>query len=65
MILKVNNFNLKDTVTCGQIFRFIKELDDSYTVILKDRVVNLKLIDNELYVDSNNFDNLENIIKTY
>lgn len=24
--IKVNNFNLKDTVTCGQIFRFIEEM---------------------------------------
>ena len=42
MILKVNNFNLKDTVTCGQIFRF-EELDDnSFDVILSDRVINIK-----------------------
>ena len=42
MKLKVNNFNLKDTITCGQIFRFNEEDDNSYTVILSDRVVNLK-----------------------
>ena len=38
----VKNFNLHDTVTCGQIFRFTVEEDNSYTVILSDRVVNLK-----------------------
>ena len=31
--IKVNNFNLKDTVTCGQIFRFIEE-NDSFIIIL-------------------------------
>ena len=47
MILKVNNFNLKDTVTCGQIFRF-EELDDSsFDIILTDRVINVKQVNNE------------------
>ena len=41
MKLKVNNFNLKDTVTCGQIFRYVEEKDGSYTVILSDRVINI------------------------
>ena len=65
MIIYVNNFNLHDTVTCGQIFRF-KVLDDnSYTVILNDRVVNLKLDGNKLYIDSNNMDNIERVIRDY
>ena len=65
MIIYVNDFNLHDTVTCGQIFRF-KVLDDnSYTVILNDRVVNLKLDGNKLYIDSNNMDNIERVIRDY
>ena len=29
MTIEVNNLNLKDTITCGQIFRFIEEDDNS------------------------------------
>ena len=65
MFIKVNNLNLKDTITCGQIFRFTIEEDDSYTVILPDRVVNLKLDDNKLIIDSNNMDNIEEVIRKY
>ena len=55
--IKVNNFNLKDTVTCGQIFRFIEE-KDSFIIILKDRVVKLKQENDNLYVTSNNEENI-------
>ena len=56
--INVNNLNLKDTITCGQIFRF-KEDNDSYIVILKDRVVRLKYDENTLYVSSNDENNLD------
>lgn len=65
MYIVVDDFNLHDTVTCGQIFRF-KVLDDnSYTVILSDRVVNLKMDGNKLYIDSNNMDNIESVVRKY
>ena len=65
MEIEVKNFNLGDTITCGQIFRFIVEDDNSYTVVLSDRVVNLKMVDNKLIVDSDNYDNLEYVIRHY
>ena len=65
MILKVNNFNIKDTITCGQIFRFEEESNGSFTVILSDRVINIKEEKNNIIVTSNNEDNLENVIKEY
>ena len=65
MVIEVNNFNLHDTVTCGQIFRFREESDCSYTVILSDRVINLKLEGNKLYVLSNNMDNIEFVVRKY
>lgn len=65
MKLKVNNFNLKDTITCGQIFRY-EELDDnSYDVILSDRVINIYQKDNYIYFDSNKLDNLEEVVINY
>lgn len=64
--IKLNNcLDLDNTISCGQIFRYIKELDDSYTVLLSDRVVNIKQENNILLVDSNNMNDLENIIKEY
>ena len=66
-MIKIENtdINLKDTITCGQIFRYIEENDNSYTVLLSDRVVNLKIDNNILYVKSNNENNLDTIIKDY
>ena len=60
-----NNFNLHDTVTCGQIFRFVEESDNSYTIIIKDRVIIVKQDGTYLYVKSNNYDNLESIVLEY
>jgi len=64
-IKNINNLDLDNTITCGQIFRYKQEEDNSYTVILSDRVVNIKYDDNTLFVDSNKLDNLENLIKEY
>lgn len=65
VIDNINNLDLDNTICCGQIFRYEKLEDDSYIVILKDRVVKLKYIDNKLYIDSNNMDNIENVIREY
>mgnify|MGYP004530623487 FL=1 len=65
VIDNINNLDLDNTICCGQIFRYEKLEDDSYIVILKDRVVKLKYIDNKLYVESNNMDNIENVIREY
>ena len=64
-IKDVYNFNLHDTVTCGQIFRFKEEEDNSYTIVIHDRVINIKQEGTNLIVKSNNEDNLESIVKTY
>lgn len=63
--INVNNFNLKDTVTCGQIFRFHQEEDDSYTIVIHDRVINVKQDNEILIVKSDNENMLENIVKEY
>ncbi len=60
-----NNFNLHDTVTCGQIFRFTCEDDNSYTIVIKDRVINIIQNDNRLLVKSNNEENLERVVRKY
>ena len=65
MKIKVSNFNLESTITCGQIFRFNVEEDNSFTVVLSDRVVNLKMDGDFLVVDSNKLDDLDVVIKKY
>lgn len=66
-MIKIENvdINLKDTVTCGQCFRYFINEDDSYTMILSDRVINIKQDNENLVIESNNEDNLENIIRNY
>ena len=65
-MLKIkNNFDLKSTITCGQIFRFIVEEDGSFTVIIKDRVINLKEDGDFIIVKSDKEENLEKVIYDY
>ena len=65
IVIKNTDINLKDTITCGQIFRYEIEKDNSYTVILSDRVVNLKKENNNLLVTSNDENNLKNVVTNY
>ncbi len=64
MKIKVNNFNLKDTLLSGQCFRVFEE-DSNFIVILNDRVINIKEIDDELIINSNNEEDLESTIVNY
>lgn len=63
-ILK-KDINLYDTLFSGQCFRMILESDNSYTIILKDRVVNIKEDNKYLLVTSNNENNLEEVVSNY
>lgn len=58
-------FELNDTITCGQIFRFFPVEDGSFDIILDDRVINVYMDENYLCVSSNNEDDLENKVKNY
>ncbi len=64
---KINkkDINLYDTLFSGQTFRMNLEEDKSITVILNDRVVNLKQSGNYLIIDSDNLINIKNIMNTY
>ena len=64
-MLKIkNSFDLKSTITCGQIFRYIEE-DDNYTVVVKDRVISLKQDKDFIIVESNKDEGLEEFIYDY
>ncbi len=58
-------FKLNDTVTCGQIFRFFRQEDESYDIILKDRVINVYEENGYLVVSSNDETNLKEIVTNY
>ncbi len=60
-ILK-NDINLRDTLLSGQCFRVIEEENHSFTVILEDRVVNIKETKKYLNVKSNKLDNLKEVV---
>lgn len=62
--IKKNDINLYDTITCGQIFRFIVNEKD-YILILSDRVVKLSEDDEYIYITSSNEDDIENIVSTF
>ena len=62
---KKNKINLKATLLSGQAFRIIEEFDNSFTIILKDRVVNIKEDNDYLIINSNNENNIEEVIDEY
>lgn len=64
MIRIKNNFDLKSTITCGQIFRYYVK-DNSYIIILKDRIIKLTEDNDYIIIESNNEDNLKEIIYDY
>ncbi len=64
MIRIQNNFDLKSTVTCGQIFRY-KEYENGYIIIIKDRVIKLEIDGEYINVTSNKDDNLLEIVNDY
>lgn len=65
IIIKNTDINLNDTVTCGQCFRFYKMDDNSFTMILSDRVINIRQDNKDLLIESNNEENLEQIVSEY
>ena len=64
MIKIKNDFDLDNTITCGQIFRY-EAIQNGYIVILKDRVVSLIKDNDYILVESNKEDNLKEVIYDY
>lgn len=59
------DFDLYSSILSGQCFRMIEEDDNSFTTILKDRVINIKEDNEYLIITSSNEENLEEIITNY
>jgi len=59
------DFDLRTNLLCGQIFRVEEEDNNKFIVILEDRVIRIFQDKKILYVESNNYNNLENVIINY
>lgn len=65
IIEDIKNFSLKQTLECGQCFRYSEEGDDSYTIIAFDRVVGMKQVGEKLYIENSSADDCLNIWMNY
>ena len=66
LVLKnVKSFNLTHIFECGQCFRWNKNEDGSYTGVVGENVINIKMIDNNVYVKSFGKDNLNELVHSY
>lgn len=64
MKLYVKDFDLKQSITSGQFFRY-EFKNDYYYIILKDRIVKIKQIDDYIIVDSNNMRNIKETVESF
>ncbi|MBR6688509.1 MAG: 8-oxoguanine DNA glycosylase [Clostridia bacterium] len=63
--LKIECFNLKYTLECGQCFRWEQIDENEYIGIIQDRVIRIKQGNGKVYVWSSLKDNLEEVVKEY
>ena len=66
LVLKnVKSFNLTHIFECGQCFRWNKNEDGSYTGIVKKNVINLRMVDSDIYVTSFGEDDINKLFQSY
>ncbi len=66
MEIKVNNFDIAQTLECGQIFRFSKDDEGIYTIIAQDKLIRIKqLSENTLEVYNTQEQEFEDYWKNY
>ncbi|WP_172856463.1 DNA-3-methyladenine glycosylase 2 family protein [Thermoanaerobacterium sp. RBIITD] len=61
----IKDFNLKETLECGQCFRWNEEDDGSYTGVAFDRVINVKLNGDILTIDNTTLSDFNDIWYDY
>ena len=64
-IIKNNTFELKDIFECGQCFRWNKQIDGSYIGVLKNSVLKVKKVNNEIYINGICDGNIKEIVDNY
>lgn len=65
--IKVECFNLKYTLECGQCFRWekVNNEKDTYIGVIFDRVLKVRQVGDTLYIKSSKNENLEEVVKKY
>lgn len=61
----VNDFELKDILECGQCFRWQKEMDGSYTGIIKNGILNVNKLGDRVIFDGKLMGDFKEICKYY
>ncbi len=61
VVKDVKNFVLPHIFENGQCFRWEKTYDDTYIIVAKDRVIELKRVHEDLIIHNSNIDDFENI----
>lgn len=57
----INDFNLEQTLECGQCFRFYKQNDNEYVVVAYEKLIHVKQEDDNLIFFNNSIEEVENI----
>lgn len=66
LISNLKDFDLAQTLLCGQCFRWTKEADGSFTGVAFSKVINIKKTnDEEFYIDNTNIEDFETIWVDY
>ncbi len=65
ILKKPECFELKDTFTCGQCFRWQENDDGSYIGVVRQNVINIKEKENEYYIKAVGNENIETLIYQY
>ena len=65
VIKNVKSFNLTHIFECGQCFRWNLNEDESYTGIVRKNVINIKMINNDVYISSYGEDNVKDLFNNY
>lgn len=65
MDIQVNDFNITQTLECGQIFRFYKIEPDNFNIIAKDKIINISQREDQLIIENTTLDEFNSFWKRY
>ena len=66
LVLKnIKSFNLTHIFECGQCFRWNRNQDGSYTGVVKNNVINIRMIDGNIYITSFGEDDIKKLFQNY
>ena len=65
VVKDVKSFNLTHIFECGQCFRWNKNEDGSYTGVVRENVVNIKIVNDEIFVESFGNEDLRGLFNFY